>query len=55
MEEFHTTKAAEREVVESILQGTLDKYRIDAAEINVKVPDLLLRECEKELTRVGLL
>ena len=31
------------------IQGTLEKYKIDATELNVKVPDLLLRECEHEI------
>ncbi|XP_041368909.1 uncharacterized protein LOC121383147 [Gigantopelta aegis] len=41
----------ERKIIESILDETLQKYEIDCAEFNVRVPDLLLRECEEEIHR----
>ena len=51
-EEHIERKQAEKEIVDSILKRTLDKYKINTAEVNLKVPDLLLRECEAELHRV---
>ncbi|XP_023933108.1 HAUS augmin-like complex subunit 6 [Lingula anatina] len=51
LDDFNGSKEQECEVIESILHGTLDQYKIDAGEINVKIPDLLLRECESELQR----
>ncbi|XP_053405110.1 uncharacterized protein LOC123566419 [Mercenaria mercenaria] len=51
LEDFDRTEAAEREVVESIVERTINKYRLDAADISVKVPDMLLRECGEEIRR----
>ena len=50
---FLVSEASEREVIESIVDRSLNKYRIDAAQIPIQVPDLLLRECEKEIRRVS--
>ncbi|KAL3866084.1 hypothetical protein ACJMK2_043422 [Sinanodonta woodiana] len=50
-EDFNTSKKAEREVIESIVEKTLSKHKIDSADINIKVPDMLLRECESEIRR----
>ncbi|KAK3601053.1 hypothetical protein CHS0354_029279 [Potamilus streckersoni] len=50
-EDFNTSKKAEREVIESIVEKTLSKHKIDSADINIKVPDMLLRECEAEIRR----
>jgi hypothetical protein len=52
LEEYIESHTKEEEIVESILQGALEKYRIDAAELDIKVPDLLLRQCEQEIQRV---
>ena len=52
LDEFEASHAADREIIESILEGALEKYRIDATQFSIKVPDLLLRECEQELQRV---
>ncbi|XP_033750059.1 uncharacterized protein LOC117334504 isoform X2 [Pecten maximus] len=49
--DFCEREAAEREVIESIVDRTLSQHKIDAATINIKVPDLLLRECEQEIRR----
>jgi hypothetical protein len=38
--------------VESILHRTVEKYRLDATELSIKLPDLLIRECEHEIQRV---
>ena len=51
---FQTGLAAEKEVLSSVLNGEQDKYCIDAAELNVKVPERLLREQHKELLRVRI-
>ncbi|KAL4227375.1 HAUS augmin-like complex subunit 6 [Mactra antiquata] len=51
VEDFDQNAEAEREVVESIVQKTINKYKLDASEINVKVPDMLLRECGDEIRR----
>ncbi|KAK6188615.1 hypothetical protein SNE40_004756 [Patella caerulea] len=56
VEGFKTTDDKDREIVNSILEQTLDKQRkltpgINATELNVKIPDLLLRECETEIHR----
>ena len=55
LDDFYVGQSAQRDVVESILEGALDKYKIDASDMTVKVPDLLLRECEKEIHRVVIL
>ncbi|KAJ8298281.1 hypothetical protein KUTeg_024812 [Tegillarca granosa] len=54
LNEFYKHEESEREVIESILDKTLNQHKIDAGEINIKVPDLLLRECEEEIRRVNL-
>lgn len=53
VEDFDRTGEAEREVVESIVQKTINKYKLDASHINVKVPEMLLRECGDEIRRVS--
>ena len=50
--EFCVQEAAEREVIESIVDRTIHQHKIDSGEIDIKVPDLLLRECEQEIRRV---
>lgn len=52
LEDFDRAEEAEREVVESIVEKTVNKHRLDAGEISVKVPDMLLRECQDEIRRV---
>ncbi|XP_038076890.1 uncharacterized protein LOC119744812 isoform X2 [Patiria miniata] len=48
---FYVGQSAERDVTSSVLQEAENKYRLDAGEINVQVPELLLRECQQELQR----
>ena len=43
----------ERELVSTIVDRTLQKYSIDAANIKISIPHLMLRECEQEMHRVG--
>ncbi|XP_035666637.1 uncharacterized protein LOC118409606 [Branchiostoma floridae] len=51
VDELYKGSSQQREVVESVLQGVLDKYKVDTSKIDVRVPDLLLRECDRELQR----
>ena len=51
--EFNRIQEKEEEILESILSGAQEKLQLDASDLNVRVPDLLLRECEKEIHRVG--
>ncbi|XP_022109973.1 uncharacterized protein LOC110989705 [Acanthaster planci] len=48
---FYVAQSAERDVVTSVLREVENKYRLDAGEINVQVPEMLLRECQQELQR----
>jgi len=41
------------EVIESIVHHGVDKHRLDATTHAVRLPDLLLRECEHEIQRVS--
>lgn len=52
-EEFHTSVVANREIIDSIIEGYVEKYRLDATTHPVRLPDLLLRECEHEIQRVS--
>lgn len=51
-DDFRSIQSVDCDVIDSILQGTLEKYKVDASELNIKIPDLLLRRCEQELQRV---
>ncbi len=53
LENFYTKHANDRAAVETIIEGTYDKYKVDSNEMDVKIPDLLLRECESEIHRVS--
>ena len=52
VDDFTKSYQKDREVVDSILEGTQDGYCIDAKDLNIRIPDLLLRECEQEIQRV---
>lgn len=54
LDDFEECEAAEREVIESIVENTINKHRIDAGDISINVPDRLLRECAEEIRRVSL-
>ena len=54
MDIFYDKRSEERDVVMSVIEGSMEKYKIDSNELDVKIPDLLLRECEKELHRVSI-
>jgi len=49
--EFYTVQAPQRRIVDSVLQGEANKYHIDAADIQPRVPNMLLRDCEKEIRK----
>ena len=51
-EDFDRSKEAEQDVVASIVDGKVNKHRIDGSSINVKVPDMVLRECHDEIVKV---
>lgn len=53
LDEFRSGLSSDREVVESILHRTVEKYRLDATDLSIKLPDLLIRECEHEIQRVS--
>ena len=53
VDDLMASQAPEREVVESILQEVSSKSKLDADDIHVQVPELLLRECEAEIQRVS--
>ncbi|KAH3837273.1 hypothetical protein DPMN_110657, partial [Dreissena polymorpha] len=50
-EDFDRSKEAEQDVVASIVDGKVNKHRIDGSSINVKVPDMVLRECHDEIVK----
>ena len=52
VEACHAAQRPEREVVDSILERAANQYRVDGTELNVQVPEMLLRECQKEIEMV---
>jgi hypothetical protein len=55
LEETKYRQSDDLDIVKAVLDETLDKHQLHAADLNVCVPDMLLRECEKEIQRVGVL
>ena len=51
LDAFLTGTQRMREILESVFDGADEKSKIDAGELNVVIPDLLLRECEREIHR----
>ncbi|KAK3097388.1 hypothetical protein FSP39_009198, partial [Pinctada imbricata] len=51
IDNFCTKHRPEIDVVESIVDRAVTKHRISAADISIKVSDLLLRECAQEIRR----
>lgn len=45
-------QADERAVVDSVTSERSKKDRLDAGDLPVQVPEILLRECEQEIQRV---
>ncbi|XP_076465774.1 uncharacterized protein LOC143297353 isoform X2 [Babylonia areolata] len=41
----------EQDIVSSVLDKTQEKYSLDAANIQISIPHLMLRECEQEMRR----
>ncbi|XP_033110372.1 uncharacterized protein LOC117111546 isoform X2 [Anneissia japonica] len=54
VDDLHTTQKPERDVLQSIVEGAANRFKLDASDINVHIPELLLRDCEKELQRRNL-
>jgi len=52
LHEYLESTEKDKQVIDSLIEGSLDKCKIDASELNIKVPDLLLRQCEQEIHRV---
>ena len=53
VESFLERSKGEKEVVTAIIDRTLEKYTLDAANIQISIPHLMLLECEQEIRRVG--
>ena len=51
---FVTGHSKHREIVSAVLSGEDDRYTVDGRHMNVRVPDMLLRTCEREIQRVGI-
>ena len=51
---FVTGQSKHREIVSAVLSGEDDRYMVDGRHMNVRVPDMLLRTCEREIQRVGI-
>ncbi|KAL9987039.1 hypothetical protein ACROYT_G001274 [Oculina patagonica] len=49
--EFHSVQGPQRRIVDSVLNGEANKYHIDASDIQPRVPDMLLRDCEREIRK----
>ncbi|XP_033123992.1 mucin-17-like [Anneissia japonica] len=54
VDNLHTTQKPERDVLQSVVEGAANRFKLDANDINVHIPELLLRDCEKELQRRNL-
>ncbi|XP_077994466.1 HAUS augmin-like complex subunit 6 [Glandiceps talaboti] len=54
LENFHESHSQHRQIVNSVLGGMANKYKIDATDINFQVPALLMRECERQIHEVSL-
>ena len=52
VEGFLASSSDHQEVVGSILSGVVHKYVLSAADLDVIIPEMLLRECERELIKV---
>ncbi|XP_068694328.1 uncharacterized protein [Montipora foliosa] len=49
--EFYSMQGPQRRIIDSVLQDEANKYKVDAADIQPRVPDLLLRDCEEEIRK----
>ena len=52
VEGFVTGRGKDREVVSAVLSDEDERCTVDARHMNVRVPDMLLRTCEREIQRV---
>ncbi|ESO87513.1 hypothetical protein LOTGIDRAFT_235007 [Lottia gigantea] len=56
VEKFQSEDSKDREIIQAILDEILSKNKqssagINATDLNIKIPDILLRECETEIHR----
>ncbi|XP_070543417.1 HAUS augmin-like complex subunit 6 [Ptychodera flava] len=51
LEDFHKSHSQHREILDSVLGGLANRYKIDANDIHVQVPAMLLSECERQIQR----
>jgi len=54
VEDFLASSDTQQEVVSSILSGVVHKYILRASDLDIRIPEMLLRECERELLKVSL-
>jgi HAUS augmin-like complex subunit 6 len=51
IELFHKNHLAEHKVIQSILDGNAQKYKVDATDIELQVPAVLLPECQQQVEK----
>ncbi|KAF6018734.1 HAUS6 [Bugula neritina] len=51
VEDFLASSDTQQEVVSSILSGVVHKYILRASDLDIRIPEMLLRECERELLK----
>ncbi|KAK2564631.1 HAUS augmin-like complex subunit 6 [Acropora cervicornis] len=49
--EFYSMQGPQRRIVDSVLLGEANKHKVDAADIQPMVPDMLLRDSEAEIKK----
>lgn len=52
VEDFLASASSQQDVIASILSGVIHKYILRASELDLHIPEMLLRECEEELLKV---
>jgi len=52
MDAFMSESREQQEVVSSIVTGVINKHTLSATALDLRVPEMLLRECERELLKV---
>ena len=55
VDSFVSGRTKARKVVSAVLSDEDERCTVDARHLNVRVPDMLLRTCEREIQRVGTL
>lgn len=49
--EFHSMQEPQRKIVDTVLMGEANKYHIDVSDVEPRVPDMLLRDSEREIRK----